>query len=197
MRLGSRSQPPPSTEVARNRDTRADERVRRTLEELREQGFVVVHDVEREGPGPDDHVVSGPSGLFLIAARRRRCSDEDLYETLQRSDDLFRELETWVTPVICLTSRLRGKPHRRERVWVVPRRRLVEWIAGRRNPVLESERIAELAGQLQTGSSETPASILVTAVRSTLLGRAQPEETDAEPDDEDTTEVESEQSEPV
>lgn len=188
---------PESPTVAPSRDTRADERIRRTLEELRERGFVVVHDIERDSDGASEHLVSGSTGLFLITTRRRRYKDEHLYESLRRAEELFRELDTWVTPVICLTSRRRGKAQRRERVWIVRRRQLVEWIAGRRNPVLESERIAELAERLQADSSATPASILVETVRTTLLGRAQANRTGADAEDDDTTQIESEQTEPV
>jgi hypothetical protein len=122
--------------IAHPSSIRADRRVGEALERLRDRGFLVVLDIEQDD-GTMMHLVSGPSGVFLIEARRRRCPTDDLILTRERAEDLRAELETWVTPVICLTGPFARGPRRREKVWMVSRRRIASWIEGRRNPVLE------------------------------------------------------------
>lgn len=153
----------------------ADVRVREALNDLRMRGYVVVHGDERDGEGSIDHLVSGPSGLFLVNSAGRRFSGEQLLETRRRAEELFRELRTWVTPVLCLPSgRGRDKPRRRERVWVVRRKRVVEWICGQRNPVLELERVSGLAERLALANcnGNGPRDAVVSTI---LLDRARAE----------------------
>jgi hypothetical protein len=128
--------------------TRAGKRVAAALEELRNRGFQVVRDRDMGGDGAIAHLVSGPTGVFLIETRYGRCRDEQLTETRRRAEELFRELETWVTPVICLAGRSLRGPRRKEKVWIVRRGQIVKWIAGRRNPVLESEHLPNLTDAL-------------------------------------------------
>ena len=123
---------------------RAGERVVEALEELRSRGFQVVQDIDEEDDGAIAHLVSGPTGVFLIEARYGRCTDEHLQDLRRRAADLFHELDTWVTPVICLAGRSWRKPRRKEKVWIVRRGQIAKWIAGRRNPVLESEHLPDI-----------------------------------------------------
>ncbi len=145
--------------ISRVRCVRAEERIRAELDSLRGRGFYVVHGVEQDGEGATDHFVSGPTGLFLVNARHRRSRDEDLRETWRRAAELFRELHTWVTPVICLTASSWGKPMREERVWVVRGDQIVDWISRQRNPVLEHERVARLADWFAQSPATEPAPV--------------------------------------
>jgi hypothetical protein len=142
--------------ISRIRNVRAEERIRAELDPLRERGFVVVHGVERDGEGTTDHFVSGPTGLFLINTRHRHYRDEHLRETWRRAEELFRELHTWVTPVICLAASSWGKPMREERVWVVRGGQIGDWISRQRNPVLEYERVARLADRFEQPPAAEP-----------------------------------------
>jgi hypothetical protein len=142
--------------ISRIRNVRAEERIRAELDPLRERGFVVVHGVERDGEGTTDHFVSGPTGLFLINTRHRHYRDEHLRETWRRAEELFRELHTWVTPVICLAASSRGKPMREERVWVVRGDQIESWISRQRNPVLEYKRVSHLADRLEQPPAAEP-----------------------------------------
>jgi hypothetical protein len=117
--------------------SRADRLAGAALEKLRDQGFLVVLDIEQED-GTFEHLVSGPSGVFLIEARHSLDHGADLAEMRSHAEELRVELDTWVTPVVCLTGLFAGKPRRREKVWLVHRREIARWIASRRNPVLES-----------------------------------------------------------
>jgi hypothetical protein len=125
--------------VARAGGSRADRRTGETIDRLQERGFLIVRDIEH-GDGSIDHLVSGPSGVFLIQARYLRCRKKDLIQARERAEELRAELDTWVTPMICLTGPFARRPRRREKVWVVRRRQITAWIAGRRNPVLEGGR---------------------------------------------------------
>jgi hypothetical protein len=129
--------------LRRSRGARAGERVVEALEELRSRGFRVVQDIGEEDDGATAHLVSGPTGVFLVEARYGRCTDEHLHEVRRRATELFHELDTWVTPVICLAGRSWRRPQRKEKVWIVRRGQIAKWIAGRRNPVLESEHLPD------------------------------------------------------
>jgi hypothetical protein len=178
------------------RDARAVDQVRESLEKLRQRGFVTVHGLEQDGEGAR-HLVSGPTGVFYVVATRRRYDDEQLRETRRRAEELGHELDTWVTPVICLAASFRGKPHRREGAWIVPRKQLVDWIAGRRNPVLESEYVAHLADALGAPSSATPASIEGPSESTALLDRALADQVNAVAEGDGARQFGSGQAEPA
>ena len=120
----------------------AETAVGTTLNELRKQGFVVLHDVEHEGEGNVDHLVSGPTGVYLIETKARRYERKHLAKARRQAARLNESLGVWVTPVICLPARKRT-PWRDGNVWIVPRSHLVEWIHGQRNKPLDFERLAE------------------------------------------------------
>ncbi len=126
---------------------RAGERVVEALEELRNRGFQVARDSGTEDDGAIAHLVSGSTGVFLVEARYGRYEDEHLHEARRRAEELFHELDTWVTPVICLAGWSWRGPHREEKVWIVRRSQIAKWIAGRRNPILDSERLPDITAE--------------------------------------------------
>jgi Nuclease-related domain len=156
--MGSRRNAVLSSRVSSRRGERAEERVRAQLDELRGRGFVVVRGVERHSDGAIDHLVCGPTGLFLINTTRRRYGNEHLREAWRRAEELFNELHTWVTPVICPVA-YRSRPAREERVWIVRGDQVADWISRQRNPVLESERVARLAERLQAPAAAETAAV--------------------------------------
>lgn len=126
---------------------RAGARVVEALEELRNRGFQVSRDDGSENDGTIAHLVSGSTGVFLVEARYGRYEVEHLHEARRRAEELFRELDTWVTPVICLAGRSWRRPRREEKVWIVRRGQIAKWIAGRRNPVLGSEHLPDITAE--------------------------------------------------
>lgn len=120
----------------------AETEVGTTLNELRRRGFVVLHDLEREGEGNVDHLVSGPTGVYLIETKARRYERKHLAKARRQAARLNESLGVWVTPVISLPARKRA-PWRDAGVWIVPRGHLVEWIESQRNKPLDSERLAD------------------------------------------------------
>jgi hypothetical protein len=127
----------------------AEREVGETLNELlREPGWVVMHDIERQGEGNIDHLVSGPTGVYLIETKARRYLDAQLGKAMGQALKLHAELDVFVTPVICLHTRA-GKPFKtKKKVWVVPRQELLSWIRAQHNEVVDFERLARFADKL-------------------------------------------------
>lgn len=127
--------------------TQAEIAVGETLEQLRRDGWIVMHDIERPGEANLDHIVSGPNGVYLIETKARRYEDRHLGRVKGQAMWLHDQLGVWVTPVICIRSR-RGGPFRTKRVWVVPLGELLEWLKAQRNPSVAFERLARFADRL-------------------------------------------------
>ena len=54
-------------------------KVGRALEDLRPDGYIVMHDLDKGVAGNIDHLISGPTGAFLVETKFRRYdSDDDL-----------------------------------------------------------------------------------------------------------------------
>ena len=126
---------------------RAETSAGEELNELRREGFTVMHDIEQRGEGNIDHLVSGPTGVFLVETKLRRYMPSDLVKVKRQAVKLHAELETWITPVICLHDR-EGRPFRTEGVWIVPQAVICEWTRGQRNAVVRFERLARFADSL-------------------------------------------------
>ncbi len=127
--------------------TWAEVAVGETLEQLRRDGWIVMHDIERPGEANLDHIVSGPNGAYLIETKARRYEDHHLGRLKGQAMWLHDQVGVWVTPVICIRSR-RGRPFRSKRVWVVPLGELLEWLRAQRNAPVEFERLARFADRL-------------------------------------------------
>jgi hypothetical protein len=127
--------------------TSAEVAVGETLEQLRRDGWIVMHDIKRESEANLDHIVSGPNGVYLIETKDRRYEERHLGRVKGQAMWLHDQLGVWVTPVICIRSR-RGRPFRTKRVWVVPLNELVNWLREQRNAPVEFERLARFADTL-------------------------------------------------
>jgi hypothetical protein len=118
------------------------------LNELRREGFVVMHDIEQHGEGNIDHLVSGPNGIYLIETKFKSYRPEQLVKAKRQAARLGRELGVWVTPVIVLPKRS-GKPYQHDRVWIVKgTTSLASWISTQRNTAVDFERLARFADSL-------------------------------------------------
>jgi hypothetical protein len=117
------------------------------LQELRHERFVVMHDIQRPGRANVDHLVSGPTGVFLIETKHRRYLDAHLGRVMRQALELHGELDVFVTPVICLEQRSYG-PRRLRNVWVMGRPELLPFLRAQRKPRLPFERLAAWADSL-------------------------------------------------
>jgi len=125
----------------------AEEAVGETLNELRREGWVLMHDIERIGEGNIDHIASGPDGVFLVETKARRYEEAHLVKAKRQAARLHDELGVWVTPVICLHTR-KAKPFRTQGVWVVPHERLLDWLREQHNQPVAFERLARFADRV-------------------------------------------------
>lgn len=110
----------------------SEEAVGYALEELTSEGFTVNHDLRQEFEGNVDHLVSGPSGTFMIETKHRGYKPVDLMKAKRQAKKLNGELGEWVTPVICLDRRRAREPYRDRGVWIISRERLPDWVRAQR-----------------------------------------------------------------
>jgi Holliday junction resolvase-like predicted endonuclease len=129
------------------RGARAEESVGATLNELRREGWILLHDVEQQGEGNIDHIASGPTGVYMIETKQRRYEQRQLRKARRQAAKLHDEIGIWVTPVICLHER-RSAPFRVERVWIVPEQHLLDWLRDQRNTPVPFERLARYADHI-------------------------------------------------
>jgi Nuclease-related domain len=125
----------------------SEEAVGEALTALTREGYTVRHDLEQRFEGNIDHLVSGPSGVFMIETKHRGYAEAHLRKARRQAKKLREELGVFVTPVICLDKRRGRDPYRDRGVWIVPRARLVGWVRSQSNDVLEPGRLAEFANQ--------------------------------------------------
>jgi Nuclease-related domain len=126
----------------------AESAVGGVLNELRRDGYTVMHDI-RHGEGNIDHLVSGPTGVFLIETKAHAYLARALPKARRQAAKLHDSLGVWVTPVICLADRPEQEPFRHDRVWIVPRQHLVAWLRAQRNQRLDFSRLAAFADTVQ------------------------------------------------
>jgi Nuclease-related domain len=126
---------------------KAEWEVGATLNELRYEGYVVMHDIEQRGKGNIDHLVSGSNGVYLVETKSHRFKDGAPRKAKRQAAKLHDELGVWVTPVICISERQRPA-FQADGVCVVSRGQLVDWIRNQRNKSVEFDRLARWADTL-------------------------------------------------
>jgi Nuclease-related domain len=124
-----------SMEVAAHwhRGAASEEAVGKALDELASEGFTVQHDLRQEFEGNVDHLVSGPTGVFMIETKHRGYKPSDLPKARRQAKKLNDDFGHWVTPVICIDRRRARKPYRDRGVWIVSRERLPDWVRAQRD----------------------------------------------------------------
>jgi hypothetical protein len=127
------------------RGAHAESIVGYALEKLRALGFEVVHDIRQPGEGNVDHLVSGPSGVFMIETKRWWYEPRDVHKAKRQAAKLAADFGVWVTPVICLARRRPARLYLDHGVWILGRERLTEWVTEQRNATVEPGRVARLA----------------------------------------------------
>lgn len=122
----------------------AEAAVGEALDELRRERFVVMHDLENVVGGNVDHLVAGPSGVFMVETKFRRYQDHELGKAKHVAAKIGGELGVWVQPVICVAKRDYG-PKPTHGVVVVGKRQLVPYIRSQHKPPVDFERLARFA----------------------------------------------------
>lgn len=123
----------------------AERTVGETLKHLRYEGYVVMHDLDKVVGGNVDHLVWGPTGVFMIETKFRRYVTADLPKARGIAAKLKRDLDAkWVQPVICLATRSFG-PRDVRGVTVVGVDGLLGYIRSQRQPPPPFENLARFA----------------------------------------------------
>ncbi len=130
------------------RGARTERTVGANLDELRREGYVVMHDLEQNGEGNIDHLVSGRSGVYLVETKYRSYREDQLRKAKRQAAKVASSLGVWVTPLICIGEREARAPYRHDGVWILSLPQLTEWIKSQRNRTVEFERLARFADQL-------------------------------------------------
>lgn len=117
------------------------------LEGLRWERYIVLHDVPFEGEGNIDHLVSGPSGVFLVETKFGSYLPVHLKKARRQAAKLSGDLGVPVTPVLCVGAS-EGDPYRHGGVQVVGFDGLLAWIREQSNPPVEFERLAHFSAGL-------------------------------------------------
>ena len=94
--------------------------VARRLDPLRDEGWMVVHDIPREGGGNVDHFVSGRGGVFAIETKRGRNRAASRNQAVSGAvwvREKFGE-RRWVTGLLCVGTDPPARPIKQGHVWV-------------------------------------------------------------------------------
>lgn len=90
------------------------------LDELRLEGWSVVHDLPRDRGGNVDHFLTGPRGAFAIETKRgrnRAASRGQAVSNAVWAKEKFGE--RWVTAILCVATDPPPEPLKQGHVWVV------------------------------------------------------------------------------
>jgi len=125
----------------------AESAVGAELNELRRDGYIVMHDVMFGGEGNLDHLVSGPNGVFLVETKFKRYEMHQLTKVKRQAARVHDALDHFVTPVMCAGVR-KKRPYKHERVWIAGRGQLADLIRGIEGRPVDAERLFRFANNL-------------------------------------------------
>jgi hypothetical protein len=95
-----------------------ERRVGRSLERLRADGWLIVHDLRRDY-GNIDHIACGRNGIYTIETKSRRYDErKDLNQAWGHARWLSHQLGIPVSPLLCIVER-DLKPHTRRGVHIL------------------------------------------------------------------------------
>ena len=125
----------------------AESAVGAELDELRRDGYIVMHDVMFGGEGNLDHLVSGSNGVFLVETKFKRYEMDQLTKVKRQAARVHDVLGHFVTPVMCAGVR-KKRPYKHERVWIAGRGQLADLIREIEGTPVDPERLFRFADGL-------------------------------------------------
>lgn len=111
----------------------AEREVARRLDVLRDDGWLVIHDLPREPGGNVDHYVAGPNGAFAIETklgRNRTAARNQAISNAVWAKSKFGA--RWVTAVLCVATEPPPQPVKQGYAWVVGPKDLIEFVRQQR-----------------------------------------------------------------
>lgn len=122
-------------DVARRwqRGASGEEKVGRQLERLRDEGWLVLHDLPKPTGGNVDHIVAGPGGVFTIETKLRRFGRAELRQARAHAAWAGEHVGQWVTPILCLANG-KCKPRTYAGVWCLDASEVCKFLRSRTGP---------------------------------------------------------------
>jgi hypothetical protein len=123
---------------------RAEVAVGRRLDQLRADGWLVIHGYKKDRGGDIDHVVCGPGGAFAIETKSYAYRRRDVGQTAANAAWLKEHLGVrWATGVLCVAEE--HPPQKVQTVWVMDADSLCAWLLRQRGipvePLIAQERL--------------------------------------------------------
>jgi Nuclease-related domain len=103
--------------------------VARRLDILRDDGWLVIHDVRRDTGGNLDHYVAGPTGAFAIETklgRNRAAARNQAISNAAWAKSKFGV--RWVSAILCVATDPPPKPIQQGHAWVVGPEQLLDFV---------------------------------------------------------------------
>jgi hypothetical protein len=107
--------------------------VARVLDPLRDEGWIVTHDIKKERGGNIDHFVSGPNGAFAIETKRGSGRAADRNQAIWNAVWAKEKFGLpWVTAVLCVGTDPPPRPVNHGHAWVLGRDDLATFLRNSR-----------------------------------------------------------------
>jgi hypothetical protein len=122
---------------------RAEISVGEELDLLKHEGYDVWHDLDHLVGGNIDHVIAGPTGVYMVETKARAYLESHLPRAKRHAKVVSDRLGgVWVTPVICI-HRPTAEPFETQGVWIVPKHCINDWIRAQRNRTVDPAVLLE------------------------------------------------------
>ena len=103
--------------------------VAREIDPLRDQGWLVTHDIRKDFGGNVDHFLTGPNGAFAIETKRGRPRTSDRGQAISNAIWAKRKFGLrFVTAILCVGTDPPAQPEQHGPVWVLGKEHLVEFL---------------------------------------------------------------------
>jgi hypothetical protein len=114
-----------------------EEAVAVELDRLRDDGWLVLHNVLRVGGGNVDHFLKGPYGAYVVETKSGRHRVADRGQTISNAIWAKRQFgERWVIPILCVGTEPPAEPqnirHGKSDMWVMGKKQLRHWLLAQR-----------------------------------------------------------------
>lgn len=151
--------------------SRAEREIGARLTTFKQHGWLVLHGYKKDW-GDIDHILCGPQGAYAIETKSYGYRARDVGQTAGNAWWLREKLGVrWVTGVLCVDED--RPPWKKDKIWVVSHRDLVEWLTEQRNtPVGPAFARAKLLTPVERTKLNwrTAARARAQALRSWLVG---------------------------
>jgi hypothetical protein len=112
--------------------------VARAIDPLRDEGWLITHDIRKDFGGNVDHFLTGPNGAFAIETKRGRPRTSDRGQAISNAIWAKRKFGLrFVTAILCVGTDPPAAPEQHGPVWVLGREHLVEFLRTTTPPARE------------------------------------------------------------